>query len=424
MAEGPLGWTLSLADWVVTYGLHSTLALGAVWAAERIGLLRQPATRDLLWKSALLLGLLTASWKTAAGPGDLAGAPGASPMDGRMPAPVRSEEVQEVRRHAALLGPPREGPRPAGAGRRTVEARLHAPSDDCLAAVRDPRNFDAASIDRLRRRCDAEVWRAALPGALLGLWAGGALVLLLIAAGRRRGLRALLANRQRIRGGRERRLLDQIAADAGLTRPVELYWVEGLESPAVIGPGAIGLPARARELAGEELAAALGHEVAHLARRDRLWLGLARFLSVVGFVQPLNRLALRRLEETAELLADDWAVRRLGNPLGLARTLTTVAGWRSGTRPSPVLSMASTRSPLEQRVRRLLAGRGPARPPLGRRLAGVGVLCLCIASLPALSLPPASVIRTQSEPPRGEGPDVAAVQADERLRIVIQKTDR
>ncbi|HSM59733.1 MAG TPA: hypothetical protein VK849_03005, partial [Longimicrobiales bacterium] len=57
------------AGWLSTYLLHSTAVLGAVWLLVRVGVARAPATQDLLWKVALLAGLVTAT-ASLARPGD------------------------------------------------------------------------------------------------------------------------------------------------------------------------------------------------------------------------------------------------------------------------------------------------------------------------------------------------------------------
>ncbi|MEO5800532.1 MAG: hypothetical protein ABIZ70_08870, partial [Gemmatimonadales bacterium] len=45
--------------WLLTYAIHSTVLLGLAWAVTRFR--RDPATSDILWKAAILGGLLTAS---------------------------------------------------------------------------------------------------------------------------------------------------------------------------------------------------------------------------------------------------------------------------------------------------------------------------------------------------------------------------
>jgi hypothetical protein len=48
------------AAWLLTYVIHSTLLLGAAWLASS-RLIRSNVLRDLLWKAALVGGLITAT---------------------------------------------------------------------------------------------------------------------------------------------------------------------------------------------------------------------------------------------------------------------------------------------------------------------------------------------------------------------------
>jgi hypothetical protein len=118
----------------------------------------------------------------------------------------------------------------------------------------------------------------------------------------------------------------------------------------------ICIPARAlTDLSPAQQEAMLGHELGHASRRDPTWLGLCWMLETVLCIQPLNRLARRRLQHAAELLCDDWAVHLTdGRTLSLASCLTEVAQWvvgRPGALPAPGMAGA----PLTLRVERLLA---------------------------------------------------------------------
>ncbi|HZJ54842.1 MAG TPA: hypothetical protein VFD38_11945, partial [Myxococcaceae bacterium] len=72
MSAGIVGTLLSLlatlgAAWLLTYAVHSTVLIGGAWLAERVGLLRSLRLRDLVWRTALVGGLLTATLQLAAG---------------------------------------------------------------------------------------------------------------------------------------------------------------------------------------------------------------------------------------------------------------------------------------------------------------------------------------------------------------------
>ena len=52
-----------VSAWGVTYLIHSTLLLGAVWVLSQTRRL-SPGWQDTLWKVALIGGLVTATWQT------------------------------------------------------------------------------------------------------------------------------------------------------------------------------------------------------------------------------------------------------------------------------------------------------------------------------------------------------------------------
>jgi hypothetical protein len=109
----------------------------------------------------------------------------------------------------------------------------------------------------------------------------------------------------------------------------------------------------------DEFRALLGHEVAHLARGDAVWLWIGRIACACFAFQPLNFLARARLRLAAEFLCDDWAVRNSANRFALARCLTRVAEWTAQFSPQPVeLAALGSRSSLSERVESLIVS-GP-----------------------------------------------------------------
>ncbi|MCA9297275.1 MAG: hypothetical protein KC983_12175, partial [Phycisphaerales bacterium] len=107
-------------------------------------------------------------------------------------------------------------------------------------------------------------------------------------------------------------------------------------------------------------------ELAHLHRRDPIWLLIYRAVQMLLFVQPLNRLAVRRLIELSEYQCDAWAAETTRDPLALARCQERVARRlvlgdtdQAILAHAPVASLAMKRSMLGRRVGRLLQ---PARP--------------------------------------------------------------
>src|SRR6185295_4112873 len=109
-------------------------------------------------------------------------------------------------------------------------------------------------------------------------------------------------------------------------------------------------------------------------------------IEAVFFFQPLNRLARRGLQESAELASDERAVELTDDPLGLARSLAEVAGWGMGPDAGVLASpVVSERGALLRRVRSLLDGerRRGARWQGPLLVAGLAVLALSLPSLGA-----------------------------------------
>src|SRR5260370_19576137 len=132
----------------------------------------------------------------------------------------------------------------------------------------------------------------------------------------------------------------------------------------------------------------LARELAHLARRDSLWLAGASLIERFFFFQPLNRLARRELETTAEFLSDEWAMRKTGSAVSLAKCLATVAEWiQASPLGVPVAGLAERRSLLVTRISRLLDGRVSASPASRRGWAGAATLGVArtIAAPPPVS---------------------------------------
>ncbi|MDD4867120.1 MAG: M56 family metallopeptidase [Mycobacterium sp.] len=130
----------------------------------------------------------------------------------------------------------------------------------------------------------------------------------------------------------------------GVEQPLA-YCLPGVRSRVVVSEGALSM------LNGEEVAAILTHERAHLrARHD---LVLEAFTAVHAAFPRVVRSshALSAVQLLVELLADDAAVRA-GGPAPLARALVTCA---SGRAPSGALAVGGPSTVV--RVRRL-AGRG------------------------------------------------------------------
>jgi beta-lactamase regulating signal transducer with metallopeptidase domain len=174
-------------------------------------------------------------------------------------------------------------------------------------------------------------------------------------------LRRKLAHCRTIAAGPVRNLLDELLRLVPRAPEVLLLSAPGGSEPAAFGIArwTIVLPPRAAfDLSEDELRALLAHELAHLVRGDSIWLWISRLVCSCLAFQPLNHLARREWQRTAEFLCDNWAVSRTGAPLALARCLTEVASWRlTGPASAAILAATGRKSGLVDRIERLLDAR-------------------------------------------------------------------
>jgi len=346
-----------LAAWLLTYWVHSTLLLAAAWGAGR--LIRAPEVREVLWRWALLGALVTATAQSAL-------LPAAAPV---------------LPRRLAI-------PLPGAAVRQEAEVLVRNGVVERATTERD--GGDAGRLWAL----------AALAWA--GTAAGAAVLRLL----RRRAALAALARTPLGDDDPHARALDALRRRAGIRRQVALTASDRLVAPAAIGRSEVCIPRAAfARLSAEQRDAVLAHELAHLARNDALWLGLAEWTAALLPIQPLNRVARRELREAAELLCDDAAVRHTGAARPLAECLAELAAALGGggrrSAAAPGVALAEDASPLVRRVRRLLAppgGEASAAAPRGwpraaGALASAAALLATAAFAPGVPAPTAADAR-------------------------------
>ena len=312
--------TADALAWLLTYALHSMLLLGGVWLLTERGGVRSHRLRDLFWKTALVGGLVTATAQTIIQRADWS------------PSFVRTAAAPVVIDAGEL-------PMPMG-------ARVAGRRDSGVVGS------------------EVEATPATLPMSvvLVAVWAlVGALGLARLVLSHRRFARRL-GRREPVRSLPMLTLLEDLLVASGTTTRVRLTRSDALGSPVALGVGEICVPGPVlTELDASQQRGVLAHELAHLRRRDPLWLIGAGILERVFFFQPLNRLARISIQESAEYLCDDWAARATGSGLAVAKSLVKVAEWVRGTAaPVPLAGMAERLSQLVGRVRRLTERGRPA----------------------------------------------------------------
>jgi beta-lactamase regulating signal transducer with metallopeptidase domain len=371
---------LRVAAWLLTYALHSTVLLAAA-ALLTARWVRGEASRETLWKAALLGGLVTASVQTAGwtvpdlGRWELfvlrstpAQAPAASHPVSSTPMPA-----------SAQIDAPENASRPSAASpSRAAAPQVESTPAPTVAPARVSPAPEASAPAPTSRR-------PLLAWALLA-WTAGAAAMLARLAWRQVRLRQLLRGRAAVADDGVLAMLAELRRSAGIWRPVRLMVSPASPTPLALGGGEICVPPRfLSDLDPDQQRSALAHELAHLARRDPAWHFGVSILESIFFFQPLNRIGRMRLRESAEFLCDAWAARQTGSPLGLARCLAEVASWVAPGRhpiPAGTMAMAEGGSPLVQRVQRLTSWRGePRERSAVLRVAAAALLVGAVAAV-------------------------------------------
>ena len=134
----------------------------------------------------------------------------------------------------------------------------------------------------------------------------------------------------------------------------------GIRSPrVVVSAGALV------RLDDAELAAGLEHEWGHVVRRHRLVALLGQACRALSHLLPGGKRALEQLQLHLERDADDYAVRRTGDPIALASAICKAAG-ASGRSATPAFTGLDGDA-VTARLRRL-TGEGPEAKPVLRLL--------------------------------------------------------
>jgi len=307
--------TTLLGTWLLTYLVHSTVLLGTAWLATRLLGARRLALQELIWRAALLGGLITAALQVGIGPGPAGLVLGSSQVDTATAlTTAMTAGRSDLATQPAPAAPAITSRQPAGGAAASPEG--------------------AAGPIATRAVAHGPVW----PLLLLGLWLIGCSIgaVRLAVAGLR--LRRMVRACAPIEAGPLSGLLQRLSSAMGLGRGVGLRTGRKVSVPfaaGVLKPRVYLPPGTDSRLAESQQEGLLAHELAHVARHDPAWVLGSRVVTHLLFIQPLNRLAAIKLRELSELLADDRAVGCTGRRLDLARCLVEVASWASvTTRPA------------------------------------------------------------------------------------------
>ncbi len=395
----------SVIPWLATYAIHSTIFLGLAYVTLR-WVIRDPHARDLVLRIALVAALLTSVGQMTPLPSPPV-VPLPSASDARADARgieqnievvvhAESEETQSDNSGEAHVQAPSY--QPAHAARAALGhepgAALATPGHEpgaALATSQDANHAETQALPATRVEItrdwvtDPASTVAAHPRVHWTSWLALAWLLGAALSAPRHirhviALRRLLRDRRPVTSPLLRSRLASLSREAGLRRPVSLTTSDRIDDALALGAGEICISSRLlHDLAEGEQISTLAHEVAHLRRRDPLWVALARGLASCFFFQPLHHWAAKAVREEAEYICDAWAVRHTQDPAALARSLLKVVLLRERRMPLPAVAagMAHGESTLVRRARRILRGGGAAAR--GRaRACTLGAACVMI----------------------------------------------
>jgi uncharacterized protein (TIGR03435 family) len=218
---------------------------------------------------------------------------------------------------------------------------------------------------------------------LITLWLVGVMILLTrLLAGCLR-VRRLHHDARLEAPSRWQTLAENLAARLGLRRRFLIVDSARVSTPTVIGwlrPVVLLPVAALAGLTPQQVEAILAHELAHIRRHDFLINLLQTLGETALFYHPAVWWLSSRIRTEREHCCDDVAVSVCGDAREYAAALTELASWSIA---HPPLTMAATRGPLLNRVRRLLRMEESDRR-FGRTTLAVAVVLTTVAGVVAL----------------------------------------
>ncbi len=376
--------------------IASTALLGGVWVLEKIGVINSPDMSEMAWKLAIVASFvammpvsllstnvtipvsnsaasqyaprtLETTVTTAQPETRQQAVPEApAPLDPANPITLKREKTSVTAQERQNKASPLPGPN------TTIDATTEA------ATIPTPTDTTAQSP------------APSQPGILLiGGWA--ALAALALAALMISYIRAVksLGNRTRVPAEHHANQTLRALCEQVDIRHVPFLTRSGdINSPVCLPRREICLPDWAFEdMDRKALDSLIAHELAHMLRRDPVMMIVTQTLSRIFFFQPLFVLARKRLEDNAELAADEWAATHLSTAKAVASALYTCAKKITEKRQIQWgLAMAGDQSILKQRVERLLKA-DASKFTAGGHLQRGGIaaaLLVTVVSLPSV----------------------------------------
>lgn len=245
--------------WLLAWSWQALLLLGAVWLGVKIWRAKSPALRHHVWLAALLVVALL---------------PMLAAVVEKLPLPQPQNRALNF---VATI------PQPA--------IVIELPS-----STHTQPSVEAVATTQPKPNKQPTLW-----AAIFWLWSAGASFFLVRLWRQQMGIWRLRAEAQPVSAAE----LD--CEDS----PIEFAFSSKINSPVLLGVWRpmILLPADIADWTnGDERQAMIGHELAHLARRDHLTNMFQNLIGVVFFFHPLVRIACRQLQIEREMACDDQVI--------------------------------------------------------------------------------------------------------------------
>lgn len=195
--------------------------------------------------------------------------------------------------------------------------------------------------------------------------------------------RSRLKNRKILKGSMKRDF--DLIHDSSELHSLKIAVTDRIEGAVALPNGEIVFPQWIFDsLTVQHRQAIYAHELAHLIRRDPIWLLFLHLLNSILWLQPFHRTARKRLVHLAELQADAWAARKLSNPRILAETLCVCAERMSSPSSTSLGCTFSSSSALVERIDCLLDGTAmtSSRQPYVTQWAAASILAFAMFLMP------------------------------------------
>lgn len=425
--------------------IASTALLGGVWLLEKIGVINSPDMSEMAWKLAIVASFIALT------PVSLFSTSVTIPVSNsaadqiiensasstRVPTGVTLTEREITER---LAPAPASAPRPEPYSPARAGGSINGPEgnndieredglnpspayqtqhDDSTAFTPQP-SLISGFTGREAPKANSSL---SLPGILLvGGWAALALVALVaLFVSYFRAVKSL-GTRSRVPAEHHaNQTLRALCEQVDIRHVPFLTRSSEINSPVCLPRREICLPDWAFEdMDRKALDSLIAHELAHMLRRDPVMMIITQTLSRVFFFQPLFAVARRRLEDNAELAADQWAATHLSTAKAVANALYTCAKKITEKRQIQWgLAMAGDKSILKQRVERLLKADASSFTAGGRlQRTGIAIAAmLTVVSLPGVEFATAM----NAEHPHDIELDIAEIEAE--IERAIKDTD-